>query len=102
MKRLNISDVRGNLAETINHVSYGRERVVVERRGKDLVAIIPIEDLKLLDMLIEEEEDRIDLKEARKALAESDERIPYEKTRYELGLKKKKRVQGRINARRTA
>ena len=31
-------------------------------------------------------EDRADAKAARKALAESDERIPYEKVRKELGL----------------
>jgi len=31
-------------------------------------------------------EDRIDVVAARKALAQSDERIPYEKVRKELGL----------------
>jgi hypothetical protein len=33
------------------------------------------------------DEDRQDIEAARKALAESDERIPYEQVRRELGLK---------------
>jgi predicted nucleic acid-binding protein len=38
-------------------------------------------------------EDRIDVAAARKALAESEERIPYEKVRGELGLESsRKRV----------
>jgi hypothetical protein len=47
------------------------------------VAIIPIEDLKLLEEL----EDNIDLHAAREALKDG-ERIPYEKVRRELGLTK--------------
>lgn len=101
MRRLNISEVRSDFAETINQVSYGKERLIVERRGKDLAAIIPVEDLKLLERLIEEEEDRLDLEEVEKALAESNERIPYEKVRKELGLTKRG-VQSRSNTRRTA
>ena len=37
------------------------------RRGKEIVAVVPIEDVKLLEAL----EDKIDLEEARAALAES-------------------------------
>jgi len=88
MRRLNISEVRSDFAETINQVSYGKERLIVERRGKDLAAIIPVEDLKLLERLIEEEEDRIDLEEVKKALADprNKKTIPLEKVRKELGL----------------
>ncbi len=48
----------------------------------DLGALVSMEDLGLLRAL----EDREDLEAAREALAESDERIPYEKVRRELGL----------------
>ena len=88
MRRLNISEVRSDFAETINQVSYGKERLIVERRGKDLAAIIPVEDLKLLERLIEEEEDRLDLEEVEKILADprNKKTIPLEKVRKELGL----------------
>lgn len=40
---------------------------MVRRRGKDIAAVVPIDDLRLLQEL----EDRIDLAEARAAVAET-------------------------------
>jgi antitoxin (DNA-binding transcriptional repressor) of toxin-antitoxin stability system len=64
-------------------VAYRGERVVLDRHGKPIAAIIPIGDLTFL----EEIENRMDVDAAKCALAESNERIPYEKMRQELGLK---------------
>jgi prevent-host-death family protein len=80
MDRLNISEAREDFAETVNRVAYRGERIILHRREKDIVAIVPIEDLSLL----EEMEDRVDIEAAREALAESDERIPYNQVRKEL------------------
>ena len=71
-----------DIEEVLNRVAAGGERIVVVRNGKDIAAVIPVEDLALLEEL----EDRLDVDAARKALAESDERIPYEQVREELGL----------------
>ena len=76
------SKARVDFAEMINQVAYGGERVVLDRHGKPIAAIIPIDDLTCL----EEIENRMDIDAAQRALAESDERIPYEKLRRELGL----------------
>jgi prevent-host-death family protein len=78
--RLTISEVREDFAETLNRVAYRGERIIIHRREKNLAAIIPIEDL----MLLEELEDQSDIKAAREALAESDERIPYAEIREGL------------------
>ena len=67
MTRIAASKVRQNLSYTLNRVAYGRQRVILERRGKEIAAVIPIEDLRLLEAL----EDRIDLADARAALAET-------------------------------
>jgi prevent-host-death family protein len=79
-------EVRQAFAETMNRVAYGRERIVLHRRGKDLAALIPAEDLTLLEAL----EDRLDAQEAEKALAKSKARgekpIPWEKAKKKLGL----------------
>ena len=56
-------------ADTINRVAYGNERVVLRRRGKEVAAAVPIADLRLLEEL----EDRMDLVDARAALAETKE-----------------------------
>jgi prevent-host-death family protein len=78
--RITISKAREDFAETLNRVAYRGERIILHRREKDVVAIIPIEDLALLEEL----EDRLDIEAAHEALAESDERIPYQKVRKEI------------------
>jgi prevent-host-death family protein len=57
---------RQNFSELINRVAYAKDRVLLTRRNRPLVAIVPIEDIALL----EEIEDREDLKAARAALRE--------------------------------
>jgi prevent-host-death family protein len=86
MIRLNVVELRQSLANILNRAEFQGERIVIHRRGKDAAAIISIEDLKLLERLIEDAEDRIDSEAARAALAESDERIPYAEVRRRLGL----------------
>jgi len=57
---------RRHFSDLINRVAYGKDRVVLTRRDRPLAAVVPIEDMALL----EEMEDREDLKAARKALRE--------------------------------
>ncbi|MCX5674462.1 MAG: type II toxin-antitoxin system Phd/YefM family antitoxin [Planctomycetota bacterium] len=82
MTSLSVSKARGQFAELINQAAYRGRRVALKRRGKTVAAIVPAEDLAALEAL----EDRLDIEAAKKALAESNERIPYEKVRKELGL----------------
>jgi prevent-host-death family protein len=86
MDRLNVVELRHSLADILNRAEYQGERIIIHRRGKDAAAIISIADLKLLERLIEEAEDRLDIEAARTALAESDDRIPYAEVRRRLGL----------------
>jgi prevent-host-death family protein len=66
MARLRASKARQEFSDTLNRVVYGGERIVLARRGRDLAAIVPMEDLELIRAL----EDRIDLQRAKKALKE--------------------------------
>jgi prevent-host-death family protein len=63
---MNMVEVRDNLSEVINRVAYGGERVVLKRRTKGVAAVVSMEDLKLLEEL----EDRADVKAAQKARKE--------------------------------
>jgi len=65
-------------------VAYKGERILLHRRGKNVAAVVPIEDFALLEKL----EDRIDLEDARAALAEVRKKgtIPWEKIKSEMGL----------------
>ncbi|MCH7978635.1 MAG: type II toxin-antitoxin system Phd/YefM family antitoxin [Acidobacteria bacterium] len=84
MTRLNASEVRSDFADILNRVAYGGERIVLHRRGKDVAALVPLEDFALLEKL----EDNIDLKEARTALAEAKKKgtIPWKKIKADLNL----------------
>lgn len=67
------SKMRDGLSDVVSRVAYGGERVIVERRGKELAAVVSVEDLRLLGRLIEEEEDRLDLEESRKILSDPED-----------------------------
>ena len=82
MTIVKITEARSSLGDLFNKVLYQHDRIVIDRRGKDKVALVPIEDLRRLEEL----EDREDIAAADAALAETDERIPYDEIRRELGL----------------
>ncbi|HVX65444.1 MAG TPA: type II toxin-antitoxin system prevent-host-death family antitoxin [Bryobacteraceae bacterium] len=88
MTRLNVSKAREEFPEIVNRAAYGQERTIVSRRGKDMAAVIPIEDLRLLERLTREEMDRIDLEDARASLKEAKEKgtVTLEEARTRLGL----------------
>ncbi len=88
LRSITASEARDEFAEVINRVAYGGERVVIRRREKELAAIIPMEDLRLLERLIEQEEDRIDAEEAEKIMAAiergEEETIPFGQAMSEI------------------
>ena len=75
---------RQNFSELINRVAYGKDRVLLTRRSRPLVAVVPIEDIALLEAM----EDRDDLNAARAALREVKRKgtIPWTRMKKELGL----------------
>jgi prevent-host-death family protein len=82
LTRLSTTKAREAFSDIINRVSYRGERIVLERRGKDVVALVPVEDLKL----IEEIEDRMDLEEALRRLREEPDTIPWKEVKARFGL----------------
>ena len=68
MTTLSIAEARNGLAEAINRVSYGGERVVFARRGKPVAALVSPDDLALLQRI----EDAEDVRAAAKVLKEYD------------------------------
>ncbi len=77
---------RQHFADLINRVAYGKHRVVLTRRSQPLAAVVPIEDVALL----EEIEDREDLKAARAALREAKRKgtIPLDEVFKEFNYKR--------------
>lgn len=84
MLKVEATEARNEFSDLINKVRYGFDRVLIGRRGKDVAALIPVEDLRLLEMI----EDQIDLEAARKALAnpKNKVRVPLKEVKKRLGL----------------
>jgi len=86
MTKVSTAAARKRFSDVVNRASYAKERVALTRYGRTLAAIVPAEDLDLLEAM----EDRIDANEARKALADmkaKDEKpIPWAKVKKRLGL----------------
>lgn len=82
------SEARKDFSGTMSRVAYGRERLVLRRHSKEEVAIVPIEDLRLLERLEREAEDRQDAAEADRILKDSEEgeRVSWEQLKKDLGL----------------
>ena len=50
MPRMTMTAARRELSEAVNRMVYGKgEPIVLSRRGKDLAAIVPMADLKLME-----------------------------------------------------
>lgn len=84
MSERRISEAREAFSTTINRVAFGGERVVLTRHGMRVAAVVPIEDLDLLESL----EDARDLDEVRAALSDpaNREHIGWEALKAELQL----------------
>jgi prevent-host-death family protein len=79
---ISTAEARKNFADFVNKVVYGKETVVLTRRGQGIAALVSMEELELLQQI----EDRMDIEDARKALAEPGENIPASEVWKQLGL----------------
>jgi prevent-host-death family protein len=68
----------------VRRVVQQKERVVVTHRGKEVAALVPLEDLAVLQQV----EDQADLAAAQEALAEIEKEgtVSWEQVKAELGL----------------
>jgi prevent-host-death family protein len=81
---VSVADARGDLAALLNRVAYGKERLVITRHGRELAAIVPVEDLKLVSRLRR----FVARKDVARALAalDSGNASSWDRLRSELGL----------------
>ena len=84
MVTVQASAARDHFPDIINRAAYAKERTVVAKRGKEVAAVVPIEDLRLL----QEIEDHLDIEEALEAIREAKEQgtLSLDRLKAELGL----------------
>ncbi len=79
---ISTAEARKHFADIVNKVAYGKEHIVLTRRGQEVAALVSIDELELLQQI----EDYIDIEDAKKALAESDDNISAKEVWKQLGL----------------
>ncbi|MEJ7843433.1 MAG: type II toxin-antitoxin system Phd/YefM family antitoxin [Rubrobacter sp.] len=89
-ERITASEARKDFRDTLNRVVRGHERLVITRHRDEEVAMIPVEDLRLLERLERQMEDAIDAKAVGRMIAENprytEESVPIEDLKEDLGL----------------
>lgn len=80
---MTVSQAREEFAELVNRVADDRERVRIVRRGRELVAVVPMADIELPEAL----DDELDLAAAREGLADpsNDDHLTLQEVRARLG-----------------
>ena len=79
---ISTAEARKNFADIVNKVAYGKESIVLTRRGQEVAALVSIDELELLQQI----EDHIDIEDAKKALAEPGDNVSAKEVWKQLGL----------------
>jgi prevent-host-death family protein len=79
MTRIGLTEIRNVFHDTIAKVQFGGERVVLERQGRPVAALVSIEDLELLEAM----EDEALAKLADASDAEPGADVPWEQVKAE-------------------
>jgi prevent-host-death family protein len=59
LTRISVREARRSIAELLNRAAYGVERIVVERHGRPIAAIVCVEDLEFLERTDRESDRRM-------------------------------------------
>lgn len=81
MTTITITDVRPQLRKLADRVCHHGDRICVKRNGEPAFVMVSFEDFEAIEAL----EEKIDIQEAKKALAKG-KFIPLKKLEAELGL----------------
>ena len=84
MGTMTVAEAKNRFSDVLRRAEYGGERVIVERHGKPVAAIVSTDDLRRLEAA----EDAADLRDARVALTEAtrDGAVPLETVLRKYGL----------------
>lgn len=82
--KINFSEARSELTQIVNHVAFGHDRYILMRNGKELVAIISLEDLDILELC----EDYLDVILAKRVDKEIQKEgtVKWDQAKRDLGL----------------
>jgi prevent-host-death family protein len=84
MTHIGVTKLRSEIADVLSRVPYRGERVILERNGKPVAALIPVSELEFFERM-EDYLDDLAADEAERE-AEGQPLIPFEEIKRRLGL----------------
>lgn len=84
MSSASLQEIQTDLLAYVKRATENHERIIVKENGKDVAALVPLQDIQAL----EEIEDRLDLEDALTSLAEARNGniTPWEMVKKELNF----------------
>ena len=70
MTTVTAKELKESASSVLSRAQYGNERIAVSRHGKEIAAVVPIEDARLLEQL----EDLLDTKDVLAAIEEAEQK----------------------------
>ncbi len=86
MDQVSTTQLRCAIGQTVSRAEFGKQRTIIQRRGKPVAAIVPIEDVEMLEALEERLIDEGLVDEAKERRAARRPGIPLEEVKARLGL----------------
>jgi prevent-host-death family protein len=80
---ISTAEAKETFIDLVNQVAHNKERIILTRRGKEIAAIVPMEDLQL----IQNSQDQSDLQAAIDSLQETREKgsLTLEELKKQIG-----------------
>ena len=88
MRKVSSREARKNFSDIINRARYAHEHTIIMSNGRQVAAIVSMQDLKIIRAVIEKMEDDADVALAKERLAEYErtgESKSWEEVKKELG-----------------
>ena len=69
METISSKQARDNLSDILNQVAFRKERYILTRSGKNMAVLLSMDEWKLVEKLLQDLEDREDIRDADEAHA---------------------------------
>lgn len=88
METLSCKEMKDHLADILNRVAYNHRRYKIARHNKEMAIIISIEEWTVIEKILQQLEDKEDIREAQQALKEiaKEGAISFEEMKKRVGL----------------
>jgi len=84
MSGIQVGIETNDIPDVLDRVMQDKDRAIVTRRGEQVAAVVPLEDLEILEQL-DDLLERAEIEAARKE-AQEEGTVPWEEIKKELGL----------------